>query len=163
MLRRSFSLTALGNEQFWRAGEDFHVKANGLDRAGHPLDGSCRLSGIGGRGIRRAGRARLDQGKGQVDVQPGGRGHGYWVGESVPAFSLVVTRRVPFSFQVAAAHPVDDITRHLDGHVDEAVVDDGALAGEVGPHLLAEVGPIADAVGIRTCGGGAGGRGLVWG
>src|SRR4051794_19820265 len=48
------------------------------------------------------------------------------------------------------------LARHLDDHVDELVIDGGALAGQVGPHLLAEVGEAGGLVALDVPGAGCG-------
>src|SRR4051795_6182981 len=39
------------------------------------------------------------------------------------------------------------VTRHLDGHVDEPVVDRGVAAGQERPHLASQIGPVDDLLG----------------
>ena len=72
-------------------------------------------------------------------------------------FSVVVIRSVRLSRLVAWGVGAG-LSRHLDDHVDELVVDRRTLAGQVGPHLLAEVGEAGGLVGLDVP---AGGRSVV--
>ena len=140
----------------------------------------------GGRVVRAGERAGLVHLHGQAAVRPveprrdrrlprtldldvqirlgddgrGARGRGETRAGHRPASgvlrSLVVTVRVPLSFQVARGARGTGVTRDLDGHVLERVVDGRLLPGQEGPHAGAQVAPVDD-----VAAGGAGAGGVV--